>query len=160
MKCLKLMVLLIFAWQVSSAQIPNPLHWTWRVVHVDGDIYDLIFSVKIDTPWHTYSQTLKGDAPRPTLISIDINPDIELIGSITEGGPGVKIIDDPMMNEKIKIFQDKAIFTQKIKVKKPTKVTGYVEAMAVNSNTAMQPNDVSFKIDVGTMKKARIVLDN
>ena len=160
MKRLKLIALLIVVGQVSYAQIVEPLHWSWKAVHIDGNIYDLVFTVKIDTPWHTYSQTVKGDVPRPTLISLDKNPDIELIGMTTEGGLRVKVIDDAQIGENIKIFEDKAIFIQRIKVKKSTKVTGYVEAMAANSTSAMQPNQVGFKIDVGIVKSVRIILDN
>jgi thiol:disulfide interchange protein DsbD len=102
----------------------------------------------IDKPWHGYSQKVDGDAPKPTLISIDKNSDIELAGPTTEGGPNVHVIDDPQIGEKIKIFEDKAIFTQKIKLKKSTTVTGFVEAQVCDDRSCLAPESKTFRIDI------------
>jgi thiol:disulfide interchange protein len=148
MKQFRSLIVLLILSVSASAQIVNPMHWSFRAEHIKGNEYNLVFTLDIDKPWHGYSQKVDGDAPRPTLISIDKNSDIELIGPTTEGGPSVKVIDDKQFDVKIKIFEDKAIFTQKIKLKKATKVIGYVEAMVCNDNTCKQPETKNFSIEV------------
>ncbi|MCW3125755.1 MAG: Thiol:disulfide interchange protein DsbD precursor [Bacteroidetes bacterium] len=148
MKHLKTLILFLLISSTSFAQIMTPRHWSFRAEHLKGNEYNLIFTMAIDKPWHGYSQKVDGDAPKPTLISIDKNVDIELVGPTTEGGPHVHIIDDPQIGEKIKIFEDKAIFTQKIKLKKNTTVTGYVEAQVCDDRSCLAPETKDFKITV------------
>lgn len=157
-QCKFLVFLLLFS-SVSFAQIIQPRHWSFKAEHIKGDEYNLIFTMAIDKPWHGYSQKVDGDAPKPTLISIDKNPDIELVGPTTEGGPNVKVIDDPQIGEKIKIFEDKAIFTQKIRLKKPTTVKGYVEAQVCDDKSCLAPETKDFSIEVTAAKKVTLEIE-
>ena len=148
MKHFKILALLLVFGEMSFAQIVHPMHWSFRAEHIKADEYNLIFTLDIDKPWHGYSQKVDGDAPKPTLISINKNVDIELIGATSEDGPNVKVVNDPQIGETLKIFETKAIFTQKIKLKKSTKVTGYVEAMVCDNNSCLAPESKDFSIEV------------
>ena len=118
MKQYRILIVLILLSVAASAQIVHPMHWSFRAEHIKADEYNLIFTLDIDKPWHGYSQKVDGDAPKPTLISINKNVDIELIGATSEDGTNVKVENDPQIGETLKIFEGKAIFTQKIKLKK------------------------------------------
>lgn len=143
-----LLVLLLFS-SLSFAQVLTPRHWSFRAQHVKGDQYDLILTMDIDKPWHGYSQKVDGDAPLPTSIEFDKNTDVELIGATAEGGPNVHVIDDVLNGGKMKIFEDRAIFTQRIKLKKATIVTGAVTAQVCNDKSCLPPETKIFKISVG-----------
>lgn len=144
-----LLVLLLFS-TVSFAQVLTPRHWSFRAQHVKDDQYDLILTMDIDRPWHGYSQKVDGDAPLPTSIDFDKNADIELIGATAEGGPNVHVIDDALNGGKMKIFEDRAIFTQRIKLKKATVVTGAVTAQVCDDKSCLPPETKTFKIAVGS----------
>src|SRR6478672_7363384 len=83
MKQLKAFILFFLISSTSFAQIIMPRHWSFRADQIKGNEYNLVFTMVIDKPWHGYSQKVDGDAPKPTLISIDKNADIELIGPTT-----------------------------------------------------------------------------
>ena len=132
MKHLKILALLLAYAQICFAQIVEPRHWTFKAEHIKGNEYNVILSMVIDKPWHGYSQKIDGDGPVPTTISFDKNPDIELIGAATEAGGKITEKMDDVFGIKLKLFEEKATFTQKIKVKKNTKVTGSIETMVCN----------------------------
>lgn len=155
MKHIKSLILFLLISSTSFAQIIIPRHWSFRAEQLKGNEYNLVFTMVIDKPWHGYSQKVDGDAPKPTLISIDKNADIELIGTTTEGGPNVHVIDDPMIGEKIKIFEGKAIFTQKIKLKKATIVTGFVEAQVCDDRSCLAPETKDFRIEIKPEEAAK-----
>jgi thiol:disulfide interchange protein DsbD len=154
MKHLKILALFILIGQMSFAQIVEPRHWTFRAEHVKGDEYNLILTMNIEHPWHGYSQKIDGEGPFPTNISIDKNPDIELIGTATESGPKITEKMDDVFGIKLKLFEEKAVFTQKIKLKKSTKVTGSVEAMVCNDNSCLPPAKKTFSIDISDAGKS------
>jgi thiol:disulfide interchange protein DsbD len=148
MKHLKALVLLLLLGTSSFAQIVVPRHWSFRADHLSGNEYNLVFTMDIDKPWHGYSQKVDGDAPMPTSIAIDKNPDIELIGTTTEGGPNVHVVDDKAIGEKIKIFEDRAIFTQHVRVKKSTTATGSVTAQVCDDKSCLPPEEKPFSIKI------------
>jgi Disulphide bond corrector protein DsbC len=160
MKRLKILLIMLVVCGCSYAQIIEPRHWSWKAVQVNGNIYDLVFTMKIDTPWHGYSQYIAGDmGPFPTTISIESNPDVELIGKTIESGPDVKIVFDAMFDQSVKYFNKEAVFTQRVKLKRATTVSGYVEAQACNSNTCLPPETKDFSIKAGSAKKVRLVIE-
>ena len=148
MKHLKSLVFFILICTSSFAQIVKPTHWSWKAEHVKDDTYKLVFTMLIDKPWHTYSQHIDGDGPRPTLFAFDKNPFIELVGTVSESGPNVKEHMDDVFGIKLKTFDDKAVFEQLVRVKRSTKITGSVESMVCNDKECLAPETKTFGIDV------------
>lgn len=146
MKQFKSLIFLLLLSVTASAQIFEPRHWSFRAEHIKGDEYNLVFTMAIDKPWHGYSQ--HADGPFPTSISIDKNPDIELIGEATESGPHVREEYEKMFKSTVKEFDEKAIFTQKIKLRKSTRVTGVVEAQVCDDSKCLAPEQKNFTIEV------------
>jgi hypothetical protein len=123
MKHLRSLVLLLLIGTSSFAQIIKPTHWSWKAVPVKDYTYKLVFTMLIDKPWHTYSQKIEGDGPRPTLFTFDKNPYVEFIGVPSESGSNVKEHMDDVFGIKLKTFEEVAIFEQVVKVKRSTKIT-------------------------------------
>jgi len=144
---------------LASAQIFEPMHWSWKAERVSGDTFDLKFTCKIDSPWHSYSVTTVDSIPYPTTISILSNTDIELIEKPIESGPNWKFIGDPILG-KTKFYTKRAVFTQRIKVKKSTIVKGDIEAIAADASRCLAPLMTDFNITIDPTKKVKIVLEN
>src|SRR5579872_6040777 len=102
-----------------SAQILNPISWSWKAVQTGKGEYTLTFTAKIDKGWHTYGQYIGDQGPVPTKISFDpANKDIQLIGKTTENGPKVHEGHDPVFDMQLKYFEESMECQQKIKVLK------------------------------------------
>lgn len=66
---LRLLLGAIFALSTlaSTAQIHNPVSWTYDSKQLSNDEYELRFKAEIEPHWHIYSNTLSGDeGPLPT----------------------------------------------------------------------------------------------
>ena len=98
----------------ASAQIVVPMHWSAQVVPLKGDEYNLVFTALIDHPWHTYGMYIQEGGPVPTHFTFDKNPDIEMLGKMAETGPKVKEGIDDVFGINVKLFEEKAVFTQHI----------------------------------------------
>ena len=148
MKHIRLLLLLLLTSTLASAQIANPLHWTWRAELVSGDEYRLIFTAVIDKPWHTYGMYIQEGGPVKTSFNFEKNADIELVGKMTETGPKVKEGVDDVFGIKVKLFEEKAVFEQRIKLKKATKIKGSLEFMACDDKSCLPPSTQKFEIAV------------
>lgn len=146
---LYLLVVLSFTIQVK-AQIFDPVKWETKVVKVSDTEYDLIAEATIDDNWHLYSQSVPENGPKPTLFIFESNGKYLKKGN-TKEGDGHEI-DDPIFEMRIKYFDKKATFTQRIKLKTTSDftVTGSVEFMCCNDTQCLPPKEVDLKFDVNS----------
>jgi thiol:disulfide interchange protein DsbD len=111
--------------------------------------FTLCFLVKLESGWHTYSQTEVVDGPVPTKISITPEPnEFEMIGNIKEP-EGKKKMDEAFGIEIIS-FENEVKFTQSIRKKTDKKIVvkGNVEYMTCNSIQCNPPKVVPFEIEI------------
>lgn len=148
MKYLSSLIVLLFLASATQAQIVNPVHWTTKVEPVKGDEYKLVYTATIDQPWHTYGMYIQEGGPVPTHFTFEKNADIELVGKMTEGGPKVKEGIDDVFGINVKLFEEKAVFEQRIKLKKPTTVKCTVEFMACDDKSCLPPDTKKFEVAV------------
>ena len=136
-----LFIALIFCTTVS-AQIFNPIKWTTSVEKISDTEYKLISKATIDRGWHLYSQDVPPKGPTPTLFTYDDNQgDIKIIGNTTEGDGHV--VNDPVFDMKIKYFENKAIFEQRVTVNKTLKsIKAFVEFIACDDERCLPPKEV------------------
>jgi thiol:disulfide interchange protein DsbD len=122
------------------------VHWTWKVEKVKGDEYKIVFTALIDKPWHTYGMYIQEGGPVRTSFTYDKNPDIELLGKMTETGPKFKEGIDDVFGVKVKLFEEKAVFEQHFKLKKATKIKGSLEFMACDDKSCLPPSSQKFEV--------------
>ncbi|WP_394972845.1 cytochrome c biogenesis protein CcdA [uncultured Croceitalea sp.] len=125
-----------------SAQILDPVKWTTSVERLSDTEYNLISTATIDPGWHLYSQNVPEDGPIPTLFTYSTeDKSFKLSGAtIEEKG---HTIDDPVFNMKIKFFENKAIFEQKVEVlENTTSISGVVEFMVCDDKSCLPPTEV------------------
>ncbi|WP_178987759.1 protein-disulfide reductase DsbD family protein [Winogradskyella schleiferi] len=148
-----LLCLLAFSFSFNLfAQVYDPVKWETKVEKVSDTEYDLISTATIDSGWHLYSQIVPEGGPIATGFSYKTNPDFELIGKTSEEEGHV--VDDPVFEMKIKFFENKAEFRQRIKIlnKDLSIVEGEVELMVCDDEKCLPPTYVDLKFNLKPSK--------
>jgi len=140
-----------------QAQIYDPVTWDFRYEKKGENIYDLIFTATIQSGSHIYSMDIPKGGPIPTTIQIDTLPGYSIDGKPYEVTRPEEVFDEAF-GFKIKIFNEKAEFRQKITGNSPSfTVKGEVDFMSCNKSTCSPPKEVVFEIPVGHSKKGAAI---
>lgn len=146
----KLYTLLVFAMGFfgASAQIENPVTWSYSVKKITADTYELHMTATVQPKWHIYAQEA-GEGPEPTAFIFDKHPLLKLEGNVVELGKLEKQYD-PNFKSTLRYYSDKVDFVQKIKLKTPvaTVAKGTITFMACNERRCTPPKDVPFSIKI------------
>jgi len=157
MKIIKpiLLLALVYLFTATStfSQVLEPIKWSFSINKIENDIYELVFKASIEEKWHLYTQDIKSDDPDaflpvPTSFHFDDSQNVEFIGKVIEKTKP-KVEYDPNFEIDLSFFENEAVFTQKVKVKKATEVTGYLEFMACDDKQCLAPKEIDFSFDFG-----------
>lgn len=130
-----------------KAQVFNPVKWEFASKHLEGDKYEIQFIANIEPHWHLYSQKVGKNGPIPTSFVFAQSDQYSLIGKTNE--PEGITLFEPMFKMEVKYFENKAVFTQKIKIKSDDAVfKGDLEFMACDDEKCLPPEIVDFQIPV------------
>ncbi len=137
----------------ANAQVFEPVKWTTSVEKISDTEYDLISNATIDSGWHLYAQNVPEDGPIPTTFNYTKSSDFEIIGKTQEDEGHT--VDDPIFEMKIKFFENKAEFRQRIKVlnQELSLVEGEVEFMVCDDEKCLPPNYITLKFNLTEAKK-------
>ncbi len=123
----------------------NPVKWSYEAKKVTDGEYDLVFTAHIQDGWYVYSQYLESDdGPIRTSFNFEENANVELVGNAKEEGRKYEGYDDLFAMNIVK-FSGEPTFTQRIKVKSPTALTGYLEFMTCDNEKCLPPAEVNFR---------------
>ncbi|PBJ09341.1 thioredoxin family protein [Flavobacterium sp. ACN6] len=148
MKKLILFIAIFFAMHNLTAQIYDPVSFKTSVKEVDNSSYELSITAQIDKGWHMYSQKVPANGPMPTSFVFAKSKNYTAKGGVVE--PNGHEIDDPIFNMRIKLFETKAVFTQKIERKKNDafKVKATIEFMVCNDQSCLPPTEREFVFEI------------
>ncbi|WP_232771622.1 protein-disulfide reductase DsbD domain-containing protein [Tenacibaculum sp. Bg11-29] len=142
-------ILLLVASFVAYGQIHNPIKWTTSVKKISEKESELIATATLDSDWHLYSQEIPTGGPIPTSFSFSGDKRYLKKGNTKEEEGHV--VDDEIFQMRIKYFDNKAVFTQRVRLKTNEKFTinGTVEYMVCSGENCLPPKeiDLSFKIN-------------
>ena len=144
---MKKLLFFVFTLLFSGAAIAqmNPVKWSYEAKKAGDGEYDLVFTAHIQDGWYIYSQYLESDdGPVRTSFTFDDNADVELLGKNTEKGHKYEGFDELFYMNIIK-FNGEPTFTQRVKVKSSTTLTGFVEFMTCDSEKCLPPVEVPFR---------------
>ncbi|OOV20237.1 cytochrome c biogenesis protein CcdA [Flavobacterium sp. LM4] len=144
-----LIALLLLLSGSMFAQMYNPVKWSTSVEKISDKEYILKAQAIIQSGWHLYGQYIEEGGPSPTAFTFkNAQKNFELIGKTTED-KGHETVDK-IFDMKIKYFEDKAVFTQKIKFTSDEilNVTADVDFMVCDDSNCLPPSseELSFKI--------------
>ncbi|HVI49481.1 MAG TPA: protein-disulfide reductase DsbD domain-containing protein [Chitinophaga sp.] len=134
---------------LASAQIENPVKWSFSSRKVDATTYEVHATATIDAGWHLYAQET-GEGPVPTTFKFAKNPLAVTSGKVVEVGKLHKSFDKNF-NTELKYYEKSVDFVQKVTVKgkAATKVKGSVEFMVCDDHQCLPPKEQEFAIAVG-----------
>ena len=133
----------------ASAQMENPVQWSYSAKKIADKTYELHITANLEGKWHIYAQDA-GEGPVPTEFSFTTNPLVKMDGKVKEVGKLEKSYD-PNFKSVLKYYGSKVDFVQKVKLKSnaTTVVAGTVTYMVCNDKKCLPPKDVPFSVKVG-----------
>lgn len=133
---------------IASAQIPDPVKWSFTSKKITSKTYELHITATIDSDWKLYAQEA-GEGPVSTTIKFAKNPLAATSGKVKEQGKLIKQFD-PQFDAELKYYQNSVVFVQTVTLKgKSTSIKGSVEFMVSDSHQTLPPKKVDFAIKVG-----------
>ena len=156
---------LIALWLLLSgsmfAQMYNPVKWTTSAEKISDKEYILKAQAVIQSGWHLYGQYIEEGGPSPTAFTFKNTPKkFELIGKTTED-KGHETVDK-IFDMKIKYFEDKAVFTQKIKFTSDeiVNVAADVDFMVCDDSNCLPPSTEELIFKIPNAKKLAVAENN
>ena len=144
MKKIVSVLLLLVAAVCAYAQMADPVHFTSKLVMLEGDEAQIEFSARIDQGWHVYSTGLGNDGPISATFNATKMDGVKTVGGLTHKGKEISQFDN-MFGMKLRYFEGSVTFIQKIKFTKPEySINCYLEYGACNDETCMPPTSVDF----------------
>jgi len=134
---------------LSYAQIYDPVDWAASIEEAaEDDHYIINITAAIEPGWHLYSQHIGEGGPIPTTFRFEENEGYKLIDSVQE--PEGHTVDDPVFEMRVKYFENKALFTQKVvrldAAEQPIDFS--VEFMVCDDKSCLAPETESFSISI------------
>ena len=129
------------------AQIEDPVEWSFSIEKVENDIYNLVIEAEIESGWNVYSQHVDPDGPIPTNFVFEESDNFILIDDVVESNTKTKF--DPVFQMNLSSFEEKAVFTQKIKLvnQNTISIKGELEFMVCNATMCLPPDYVDMLFD-------------
>ena len=145
MKKIATVLVLLVATVCAMAQMADPVHFTSKLVMLEGDEAQIEFSARIDQGWHVYSTRLGNDGQISATFNTTKMDGVKTVGGLTHRGKEISQFDN-MFGMKLRYFEGNVTFIQKIKFTKPEySINCYLEYGACNDETCMPPTSVDFK---------------
>lgn len=148
----KIMILLgaMFILGTLSAQVANPVSWTFSTKKVSDKVYEVQMVATIQPGWHLYSQNQPKDAiALPTSFSFNKNPLVEVEGKVKEVGKLEKYKDEDL-GVSANQYSKLVLFTQKVKLKGKAKtaITGKVNFQTCDDKRCLPPKTINFTVSI------------
>ena len=144
-----LSLLLVGAASSLSAQIYDPVSWTFSVKDQKAGSATLVLHADIEAGWHVYATELSSDmGPIPTSFSFEPSPHYSLKGNLIEPKPHSEY--DPNFQMELDYHSEEATFKQKIKVESDEDftVSGTLNFMVCDAEKCLPPEDVPFSFHI------------
>ena len=147
MKYLLSLFIFISSLNVFS-QMEDPITWSTSVEKLSDSTFVLVSEAIIEEGWHLYAQEVPQDGPIPTSFSFDSSQGSFLLEGKTQEENGI-VVDDAVFQMKIKFFEKKTVFKQKIKVLKGIEtINAIVEFMVCDDTKCLSPTEVDLVFDL------------
>jgi len=165
MKNMRQMVTVILAFWIVflgyeiSAQILEPVSWTFSQEKTGENQYELIVTATIDPGWSIYGTDLPGGGPIPTSVEFVANAGYRKTGPLAFPAPKTKF--DPNFDMELTMFDTRVSFRQKVEVvsASPVKITGEVGWMSCDDQRCLPPDFVAFSFELPGRSQLSVTTD-
>ncbi len=141
------LLFMIFGALGVSAQMLNPVTWTYSAKKLNPTTYELHITGTFQPGWHVYTIDHKADIGVATSLNLQNNPLATPTGAIKVIGKPITA-KDPSTGEMVKFYENKVTLVQTVKLKAPVKtsIKGAVEFMACDDRQCLPPTEREFTI--------------
>ncbi len=132
-----------------TAQVLEPVKWSFSHNLLSNGEAELVFTAKIDPHWHLYAQYLPPENySLPTRFEFDSLIGVELIDTVLELSVVTEEFEE-MAGAVSRYFSNEAVFKQKVKITgHPAKVTGLIDYMTCDDAQCIKlDKEFSFSLD-------------
>ena len=146
MKKLYLLFLSFCLLAAASAQIENPVKWSYTAKKISDKVFDVYITATLENKWHIYAQDA-GEGPEPTSLSFSKNPLLNFDGKVKEEGKLEKEYDKNF-GSTLKFYSNKVSFVQRVKLKSAvaTVIKGSINYMVCNDRKCLPPKEIPFTV--------------
>ena len=151
--------LLLFLFAGAQEQ---PVKWYGSVSHLEGNIYELCLTAKIDGDWHFYDFGPYTLGPNPTEVTFNLNGNAEAVGKPYFKTPVHKAYDF-IFEMEIGTCGDGTVIAQKVEVKNTSAstVTASIEWQACQeSGSCLSPDDIEVTFNLPAAKAVAVAPEN
>ncbi|MDF1550180.1 MAG: cytochrome c biogenesis protein CcdA, partial [Bacteroidales bacterium] len=122
-----------FIFQQLSAQIAEPVKWSFSQQKISDDEVLLVFNANVEQKWHLYTQFFPDGGPLKLSFKFEDSKNYKRIGKVSESPAPKKVYDD-IFEMEVQYISGKAVFTQKVKVLSENDfvIKGEIEGQACN----------------------------
>jgi len=130
-----------------SAQIENPVTWSYAQKKISNTEAIVYVKATIQDGWHIYSQNVKPGGPVKTTIKFNPSKEYSKVGITSEPKPLSKF--EKVFDMNVGYFEKQVVFQQKVKLNKPeTTVSGTIEFMVCDESRCLPPDEIKFSVQV------------
>lgn len=150
------LILLLFLFWGGKSAWAGPVEWNVSTEAGDDGTIRLLFTARIDAPWHIYDVGPYDDmGPNATTVVFEPNESVTLVGGIEQLSKPVRLYDSLFMME-IGYFEQTARLAQTVRVAAgvKTELKVRVEWMACNDESCLPPDEKDFTIALEGAGKA------
>jgi len=141
--------LIVFA-QKSSAQILNPIKWSFEWVATSETEGLFRAKARIDKGWHLYAQEMNtedGQGPERTVFTFNPSADWQRLGKVVERSKVYEEKAEVWDGLLVRYFKNEAVFEQKFKIKRDgARLKGNVYAMVCDDKQCLPPEETEFDL--------------
>ena len=132
---------------ILTAQILNPVKWSFESKKISDTEFDLIATAKLDKGWNIYTQHISGDdGPIPTKFTFKQTPQYQLVGGKpNEVSDHKKAGFDKIFAMNVTKYSESVQFIQRVKLLAASaQITGSVEYGTCDDEKCLPPQDNNF----------------
>jgi len=134
----------------SSAQILNPIKWSFEWVATSETEALFRAKARIDKGWHLYAQEMNigdGMGPERTVFTFHPSKDWQRLGKVVERSKVYEEKAEVWEGLLVRYFKKEAVFEQKFKVKRQgARLKGNVYAMVCDDKQCLPPEETEFDL--------------
>lgn len=142
----------------ASAQILEPVKWSFSHERVGENQYELRFTANIDPGWNIYGTDLPPGGPIPTSVNIKAGNGFRKVGNLRYPKPTEKF--DPNFNMRLSMFSGTVTFRQTVEVTsdRPVRIAGEVGFMSCDDKSCLPPDYIDFSFALPAMAPGSVPL--
>jgi hypothetical protein len=129
------------------AQSSKQVKWTFTATK-KGEFYEVKATAVVSSNYHIYAQDAGGGVGLPTKFKFNKNPLLSLNGSVSEKGKLITAKENLGAGKTVNVryYAGTVTFTQLVKAKVSTNLSGNVNYMVCNNTGCLPPSTTSFDI--------------